>query len=88
MGNRFSATQLAPTFATPLRYRVDPDAQDTGEHLGTFATCLDYISYEMPLRLVETGLCFNTPAGDDPDLWPSDHVGIWADFDLGWREGS
>jgi hypothetical protein len=42
----------------------------------------------MPLRLVETGLCFNTPAGDDPDLWPSDHVGIWADFDLGWREGS
>ncbi len=82
MQQRFSPTQLAPTFATPLRYNVDPDPQDTGEHQGIFAACLDYIWYAPPLRLIETGQCFNTPAPDDPNLWPSDHVGIWGDFEL------
>ncbi len=82
MRQRFVPTQLAPTFATPLRYQIDPDPKDTGEHQGTFVACLDYIWYAQPLKLIETGLCFNTPAQDDPNIWPSDHIGVWADFEL------
>jgi hypothetical protein len=28
-------------------------------------------------------LCFNQPASDNPNLWPSDHVGVWADLEIG-----
>lgn len=83
MRQRFAPTQTQPTFATPLRYHVDPDPDDTGEHQGTLSVCLDYIWYGPPLRLIESGLCFNSPAQDDSVLWPSDHIGVWADFNFG-----
>jgi hypothetical protein len=34
------------------------------------------------VKVKSSGLCFNKPAEDDPDLWPSDHVGVWADLEL------
>lgn len=82
MRQRFQPTQLEPTFATPLRALVDPDPQFTGEFVGTFVACLDYIWYASPLRLIASSRCFDKPSANDPALWPSDHVGIWADFEL------
>ena len=32
--------------------------------------------------------CFNTPAPDDPNLWPSDYVGVWADLESAENEPS
>ena len=38
---------------------------------------------EISVKL-QTGrrLCFNRPAPNDPTLWPSDHVGVWADLEF------
>lgn len=82
MRQRFQPTQLEPTFTTPLRALVDPDPQFTGEFVGTFVACMDYIWFAPPLKLMDTGRCFNKPSVNDPNLWPSDHVGVWADFEL------
>lgn len=82
MRQRFQPTQLEPTFATPLRALVDPDPQFSGEFEGTFVACLDYIWYAPPLRLIASNRCFDKPSANDHELWPSDHVGVWADFEL------
>lgn len=82
MRQRFQPTQLEPTFATPLRALVDPDPQSTGEFGGTFVACMDYIWFVPPLQLIETGRCFDKPSASDDRSWPSDHVGVWADFEL------
>ena len=82
MQKHFIATQLEPTFATPLRYSTDAAKSPTGEHEGVFSVCLDYIWYQPSLKMLQGGRCFDKPSTDDPTLWPSDHVGVWADFEL------
>ncbi len=78
----FTATQEDATFPTPLRYSLE-EGQDHPEADGpTFQACLDYLWYQPPLRVHRGGRCFNRPAPRDPSLWPSDHVGVWADLDL------
>lgn len=82
MLQRFRSSQLEPTFPTLLRYRVPGPmgTRDAGERAMAF--CLDYIWYASPLRLVASGRCFDRPSSTDPDLWPSDHVGVWADLEI------
>jgi beta-glucosidase len=80
MEGSFARTQSELTFPTPLRYASY--AEHHGEPEETFNVCLDYIWYQSPLRLVDQGRCFDRGSGVDRYLWPSDHIGLWADFEL------
>jgi iron(III) transport system permease protein len=58
----------------------------TVPHL-TAATALKQLDHEFEsvsqsLKVAASGLCFNNPAPDNSDLWPSDHVGVWADLEM------
>ncbi|MBI3976284.1 MAG: endonuclease/exonuclease/phosphatase family protein [Armatimonadetes bacterium] len=82
---RFQPTQLEPTVPTPLRLLVDPDPDaDVWRYVRRepFQMCVDYIWYAPPLRMSTSGRCFDKPSAENPALWPSDHVGVWADFEL------
>jgi endonuclease/exonuclease/phosphatase family metal-dependent hydrolase len=46
------------------------------------AGTLDYIYVSKDLTTVDARLCFDAPAADDPDLYPSDHLGISATLEL------
>lgn len=43
---------------------------------------LDYIYVSEQFNIVDAGLAFNTPSPDDPDLYPSDHLGLYARLSL------
>jgi endonuclease/exonuclease/phosphatase family metal-dependent hydrolase len=75
----FRATQNQPTAFTPLR---GPGGKPTHPEWQRFDRCIDYIWVSPSIKIHATGLCFNEPAKDNPDLWPSDHVGVWADVAL------
>ncbi|MGE5306601.1 MAG: endonuclease/exonuclease/phosphatase family protein [Alphaproteobacteria bacterium] len=80
MSSRFRQTQSQPTAFTPLRER---GGNPTHPEWVRFDRCIDFIWVSQSIRIQASGLCFNKPAPDDPTLWPSDHVGIWADLELG-----
>jgi endonuclease/exonuclease/phosphatase family metal-dependent hydrolase len=75
----YRATQDQPTAFTPLR---EPGGEPTHPEWQRFDRCIDYIWVSPSIKVHATGLCFNEPAADNPDLWPSDHVGVWADLEL------
>jgi endonuclease/exonuclease/phosphatase family metal-dependent hydrolase len=79
MAASLRATQSQPTAFTPLR---EPGGKPTHPEWQRFDRCIDYIWVSPSIKVHATGLCFNEPAKDNPDLWPSDHVGVWADLDL------
>lgn len=59
------------TWTTPVNtYDNSPD--------GT----LDYIYASEQFKIADAGLAFNTPSPDDPDLYPSDHLGLYARLGL------
>jgi endonuclease/exonuclease/phosphatase family metal-dependent hydrolase len=39
---------------------------------------LDYIYVSPQFEVLDASLAFNKPSPDDPDLYPSDHLGVWA----------
>ena len=78
MSGTFQASQFAPTAFTPLR---DSTGKPTHPEWPRFDRCIDYIWFKGAFRVHASGLCFDRPADDDPDLWPSDHLGVWADFE-------
>jgi endonuclease/exonuclease/phosphatase family metal-dependent hydrolase len=80
MAQDFDRTQDAPTFPTALRYAAYGD--HPGEEERTLFLCFDYIWYQAPLVMTEQGRCCDQPATEDGYLWPSDHIGLWADFEL------
>lgn len=45
--------------------------------------CLDYIWVRGEIRVTDARLVFDRPAVDDPTLYPSDHLGISADLEIG-----
>ena len=75
----YCPTQTAATAFTPLR---EPGGDPTHPEWPRFDRCIDYIWVSKSIGVQASGLCFNQPAKDDPDLWPSDHVGVWADLEL------
>jgi endonuclease/exonuclease/phosphatase family metal-dependent hydrolase len=44
---------------------------------------LDYIYVSGEFEIIEAGLAFDRPSRDNPDLFPSDHLGLYAVLDLG-----
>jgi endonuclease/exonuclease/phosphatase family metal-dependent hydrolase len=47
------------------------------------AGTLDYIYVSPEFKIAEAGLAFDRPAPDKPDLYPSDHLGLYAILELG-----
>jgi len=79
MSTMYRPTQTQATAFTPLR---EPDGHPTHPEWERFDRCIDYIWVSESIRVRASGLCFNKPAQDNPDLWPSDHVGVWADLEF------
>ena len=80
MATRFRPTQTEPTAFTAL---ADSDGSVSHPDRQRMDRCIDYIWVAGAIRVVGSGLCFNQPGRADPSLWPSDHVGVWADLELG-----
>ena len=59
------------TWPTPINV-VDPSPPG----------CIDYVFVE-GARVVEAGLAFDKPHPFDPDLFPSDHLGVMARLEVG-----
>ena len=79
MSGAFRPTQTQPTAFTPLQ---EPGGSPTHPEWERFDRCIDYIWVTESIKVQASGLCFNKPAPDNPALWPSDHVGVWADLEL------
>ena len=79
MASRFRPTQIEPTAFTPLREKDGDPSHPDWERLDR---CIDYIWVSGAVRVLSSGLCFDQPSPDDPTLWPSDHLGVWADLEL------
>ena len=75
----FRSTQTQTTAFTPLQ---EPGGKPTHPEWERFDRCIDYIWVSQATKIQATGLCFNKPAPDNPTLWPSDHVGVWADLEF------
>lgn len=72
-------TQTQPTAFTPLQ---ETGGSPTHPEWERFDRCIDYLWVTESIAVRASGLCFNKPAPDNPTLWPSDHVGVWADLEL------
>jgi endonuclease/exonuclease/phosphatase family metal-dependent hydrolase len=79
MSGAFRPTQIQPTAFTPLQ---EPAGSPSHPEWERFDRCIDYIWVTESIKVQASGLCFNRPAPDNPALWPSDHVGVWADLEL------
>lgn len=44
--------------------------------------CIDYILVRGRARVMDTGLAFDQPSDEDPGLYPSDHLGLFADLEV------
>ena len=75
----FRPTQNQPTAFTPLQ---EPGGSPTHPDWERFDRCIDYIWIDESVEVKASGLCFDKPAPDNPMLWPSDHVGVWADLEF------
>ena len=82
MASRFRLTQTSPTAFTPL---ADHDGSVSHPYWPRMDRCIDYIWVSGALDIVASGICFDSASPDDPSLWPSDHVGVWADLEMQYR---
>ena len=80
MATRFRPTQTAPTAFTPL---AGSDGAVSHPGRARMDRCIDFIWVSGPVRVIESGVCFNRSSASDASLWPSDHAGVWADLDIG-----
>jgi endonuclease/exonuclease/phosphatase family metal-dependent hydrolase len=79
MAEEFRPTQSNPTAFTPLR---ELNGEPTHPDWERFDRCIDFIWISQWVRLLGGERCFDTPSPKDETLWPSDHVGVWADLEL------
>ena len=79
MAEEFRATQSNPTAFTPLR---EVNGEPTHPDWERFDRCIDFIWISQSVRLLDSRRCFDMPSPKDETLWPSDHVGVWADLEL------
>ena len=80
MATRYRPTQREPTAFTPL---ADSDGSVSNPDRPRMDRCIDYIWVAGAIRIIDSGVCFDQPAPQDPSLWPSDHAGVWADLEFG-----
>jgi endonuclease/exonuclease/phosphatase family metal-dependent hydrolase len=79
MRSVFRPTQTEPTAFTPLQ---EPGGKPTHPEWPRFDRCIDYVWLSEGITMKASGRCFDKPAADNPTLWPSDHVGVWAELEL------
>ena len=79
MASAFRPTQTEPTAFTPLR---DEGGEPSHPYWERLDRCIDYIWVAGPIEVRASGLCFNQASPEDPALWPSDHLGVWADLEF------
>jgi endonuclease/exonuclease/phosphatase family metal-dependent hydrolase len=79
MSRSFRPTQALPTAFTPLQ---GEDGSVSHPEWTRFDRCIDYIWITERVQTRSGGVCFDRPADDDPTLWPSDHLGVWAELDF------
>lgn len=79
LAESFHSCQFAPTAFTPLS---GADGEPTHPEWPRFDRCIDYVWVRGKIKVRDSGLCFDEPAPDNPTLWPSDHVGVWADLEV------
>ena len=79
MATRFRPTQTQPTAFTPLADREGSVSHPDRQRMDR---CIDYIWVAGAIAIADSGVCFNRPSPQDPSLWPSDHIGVWADLEL------
>jgi endonuclease/exonuclease/phosphatase family metal-dependent hydrolase len=79
MAEKFRPTQSEPTAFTPLR---EVGGEPTHPEWPRFDRCIDFIWISDSIGSLASGRCFDKPLPNDETLWPSDHVGVWADLDL------
>jgi endonuclease/exonuclease/phosphatase family metal-dependent hydrolase len=69
----------APTFASGLvASSITP---------GPPRVCIDYVLVRGRIRVIASELAFDHPSADDPTLYPSDHLGLVADLEVGQTAG-
>ncbi|MEE8442850.1 MAG: endonuclease/exonuclease/phosphatase family protein [Dehalococcoidia bacterium] len=79
MTGHFEPSQTEPTAFTPL---ADVGGEPSHPSWERMDRCIDYIWATPSLKVLASGLCFNVPSPEDTFLWPSDHVGVWADIEF------
>jgi endonuclease/exonuclease/phosphatase family metal-dependent hydrolase len=79
MAKKFRPTQTEPTAFTPLR---ELGGKPTHPEWERFDRCIDFIWVSESLDIRASERCFNRRAENDPALWPSDHIGVWADLEF------
>ena len=79
MSDAFHPTQTQPTAFTPLQ---ETGGGPTHPEWERFDRCIDYIWVSKSIQVRASGLWWDKPAPHDPALWPSDHLGVWADLEL------
>ncbi len=79
MAAHFQPTQTEPTAFTPL---MEPCGTPSHPYWKRFDRCIDFIWVTESVNVLASGLAFNKPDSNDPTLWPTDHVGVWADLEL------
>jgi len=79
MASRFRPSQRSPTAFTPL---AGPDGAISHPYWPRMDRCIDYIWTTGAIETVASGVCFDKPDSTDSSLWPSDHAGVWADFEF------
>ena len=79
MARRFRPSQTSPTAFTPLAGR---DGAISHPYWPRMDRCVDYIWTTGAIETLASGVCFDKPDSTDPSLWPSDHAGVWADFEF------
>lgn len=68
-----------PTHPTELVYSLDARAVFGVDELPRReGSTLDYIFVDGSVEVLDAGLAFDRPHDDDPSLYPSDHIGVWA----------
>jgi endonuclease/exonuclease/phosphatase family metal-dependent hydrolase len=78
MKSRFrSAVEVANGREPEKTWTTPVNTYDTSRH-GT----LDYIFISQEWRVVEAGLAFDQPAAHDKNVYPSDHLGLYAILEL------
>lgn len=81
MATRCRPTQREPTAFTPL---ADSDGSVSHPDRPRMDRGIDYIWVAGAIRIVDSGVCFNSQAPrTHHSLWPSDHIGVWADLEFG-----
>lgn len=74
LADRGARGELAMTFASGL---VAPSIT-----AGPPSMRIDYILVRGSAAILDAGLCFDDPSPDDPGLYPSDHLGLFADITI------